>query len=76
MKKVLLFAGVAGMMAFASCNSGTSSESASDAGQSIDSMVDQATSAVQNAADSTAAGVQKIADSTGAKIDSIAGDHQ
>lgn len=72
MKKAILLAAVSAMVALASCHSGTSSETSSDAGQSIDSMVNQATSAVGNAADSVAQGAQQLADSTGAKIDSTA----
>lgn len=71
MTKVLLLAGVVCLMAFASCQSGSSSEAASQAGESIDSMVDQATSAVKRTGDSVASGVQHAADTLGARIDSI-----
>jgi len=75
MKKVFLLAGAVCLMAFASCHSNTSSEAASQAGESIDSMVEQATSAVQRTGDSVAQGVQDAADTVGAKIDSFKKSH-
>lgn len=75
MKKVILLAGAVCLIAFTSCQSSNSSEAASQAGESIDSMVDQATSAVTRTGDSIAQGVHNAADTLGAKVDSIKHSH-
>ena len=70
-------AGFTGMIILAACNGNKSSQTDSAAaGEAMDSMVDQATSAVRDAGDSAAKAIQKAADSTKAAIDSAANNHK
>lgn len=69
MKKLFILAALTGMIALFSCDS-KKTPNTSGAAETIDSLVNEATSAVSNAADSVAKGVKKATDSTKAAIDS------
>lgn len=69
MKKLFVLAILTGGFALTSCN-GNTSNTTSQAGEKIDSLVNQATSAVRNTADSVARGAKNATDSAKATIDS------
>jgi hypothetical protein len=76
MKKLFMLAGVAAVLGLASCNSNSASRTATEAGHSIDSMVDQATAAVKSAGDTAAAAVNRAVDTAASKVDSTVKAHR
>ncbi len=71
MKKVLLLAALTGVIALTSCNGNSNNNSATEAGQKVDELVDDAKDALNETADSIGAGVEKATDSLGAAADSL-----
>lgn len=70
LKKVCILGAICGMFMMASCQSQSNSKNNTQTGADLDSMVDQATSAVKGSADSVKQSINTAIDSTKAKIDS------
>lgn len=68
-------AALCGIISLAACNSKSATNSKAETGAELDSMVNQATSAVNGAADSVKQPVHAAMDSTGSKIDSAMSRH-
>lgn len=70
MKKLFILAALIGVVGLTSCG-GNGSNSATEAGQKVDSLVNEAQDAISNTADSVATGVENAADSVKAAADSM-----
>lgn len=70
LKKVCISGAICGMFIIASCHSQSNSKNNVETGAALDSMVDQATSAVKSSADSVKQSINTAVDSTKAKIES------
>ncbi len=72
MKKVFILAALTGVVAFTSCNGNSNNDNtATEAGQKVDELVNDAKDALNETADSISAGVDKATDSLNAAADSL-----
>lgn len=70
LKKICISGAICGMFIIASCHSQSNTNNNAETGATLDSMVEQATSAVKGSADSVKQSINTAVDSTKVKIDS------
>lgn len=75
LRKVCALSIISFMFIMASCQSRHDSKNSTEAGAALDSIVDQATSAVKNGADSVKQSINTAVDSTKAKINAAVKKH-